>query len=357
MNIEVDIGVKKSKITINDVAKNAKVSKTTVSRYLNGQYEYMSEETRKTIQQVIKQLGYRPSNVARSLKAKNTGVIGCVIADIGSPFSSIVLKGINDYCNQLGYSVLFANTDNDPINEKESIQSLLDNKVDGLIINTTGKIDDYLIKLNKDGVKIVLADRCLSKENVLDTVATNNYEATYECIKFLYDQGYKKVAFFTQDMTANSSRYLRHKGYLDAMKNYFRKEGNSLTFIVENEDEEKCDRSLLDFLKICDGEPGAIFTVNGVTLLTVLHSMRRLNVKISGDLGLCGFDDWGWASLIPPGITTITQESYECGVQSAKLLIERIKEPSEMKPRYLELPAKLVKRGSTNLVNLGGMNK
>lgn len=340
---------KKGKVTINEVAKKANVSKTTISRYLNGQYEYMSEETRKTIEQVILDLGYRPSNVARSLKAKNSGVIGCVIADIGSPFSSIVLKGINDYCNQQGYSVLFANTENDPLNEKESIQSLLDNKVDGLIINTTGKIDDYLINLKNEGVKIALADRSLRKNNLIDTVATNNYEATYECIRYLHEQGYKKVAFFTQDMTANSSRYMRHKGYLDAVKDYFKQDGNQYTFIVENESPDKCDQSIKDFISECGDEPGAIFTVNGVSLLMVLHSLKRISVQISQRLGLCGFDDWGWASLIPPGITTITQESYECGVHSAKLLIDRIKEPKELEPRYIELPAKLVKRGSTNL--------
>jgi len=146
--------------TINEVAAKAKVSKTTISRYLNGKYEYMSVETKERIEKVIEELNYRPSNIARSLKAKNSGVIGCIIADIGSPFSSIVVKGINYVCNKEGYRVLFANTDNDPENEIKSIESLIDSKVDGLIINTTGHNDEYLINLRQNGLNIVLADRC-----------------------------------------------------------------------------------------------------------------------------------------------------------------------------------------------------
>lgn len=337
------------KITINDVATMAKVSKTTISRYLNGHFQYMSMETRDRIQKVIEELDYRPSNIARSLKAKNTGVIGCIIADIGNPFSSIVVKGINDVCNNFGYNVLFANTDNNSINEIESIQSLMDNKVDGLIINTTGKNDDYLLDLKNKGMKIVLVDRCLKNKDLIDTVETDNYKATYDCIEYLFNQGYKKIAFFTEDISDNSSRYLRYYAYKDAMKKFYNIETEDLTYIIEDYSEKGCKESLIDFKEKCKGEHGAIFTVNGVTLLNVLHSMKEINMEIVEDFGICGFDDWGWASLIGPGITTITQNSYECGVQCAKMLINRIKDENYSEPRCIELPANLVKRGSTNL--------
>jgi len=343
--------INKANATINEVAAKAKVSKTTISRYLNGKYEYMSAETKERIEKVIEELNYRPSNIARSLKAKNSNVIGCIIADIGSPFSSIVVKGINDVCNKAGYRVLFANTDNNPENEIKSIQSLMDNKVDGLIINTSGENDKYLLELRKNGLNIVLADRCLVPGNLIDTVATDNHNATYNCIEFLNKQGYKKIGFFTQNMSSNSSRYLRHQGYKDALKDFYKMDGNKYTYIVESNDEDKCDKEVMKFLKNCKGEAGAIFTVNGVTLLNVLNSMNRLNIKIAEDLGVCGFDDWGWASLIPPGITTITQESYECGVQAANMLIKLMKSTKVSEAEYLELPAKLMVRGSTNLEN------
>ena len=334
--------------TIKDVAELAKVSKTTISRYLNGQYEYMSIKTKERIEEVIEELKYRPSNIARSLKAQKTGVIGCIIADIGSPFSSIVVKGINDVCKSMGYDVLFANTDNNPNSEKDSIRSLMDNKVDGLIINTTGRIDDYLMELNKAGVKIVLADRCLKEMNKIDTVTSDNYSATYKCMEFLFNQGYKKIAFFTQDITGNSSRYFRYYAYKDAIKKLYNTDVDELTYIIDEKNMDTSEKSLIDFKEKCNGEPGVIFTVNGVTLLNVLHGMKNLNIKIKEDLGICGYDDWGWASLISPGITTITQDSYQCGVQSAKILINRINEQDTSEPRFIEIPAELVTRGSTD---------
>ena len=270
--------------TINDVAKLAEVSKTTISRYLNGQYEYMSLETKERIQEVIKELNYRPSNIARRLKSEKTGLIGCIIADIGSPFSSIVVKGINDVCKSMGYDVLFANTDNNPENEKDSIKALIDNKVDGLIINTTGRIDEYLMEMNANGANIVLADRCLKQINKIDTVTSDNYRATYNCMEFLFKQGYKKIAFFTQDITGNSSRYFRHYAYKDAVKKLYKINGDELTYFIDEKNMDSCEKSLIDFKEKCNGEPGVIFTVNGVTLLNVLHGMKNLNIRIKEDL-------------------------------------------------------------------------
>ena len=341
--------LKEKRATIKDVAQMAEVSKTTISRFLNGKYEYMSAETKIRIEEVIKELKYSPSNIARRLKSEKTGLIGCIIADIGNPFSSIVVKGINDVCKSLGYDVLFANTDNDPKNEKESIQSLIDNRVDGLIVNTTGLIDDYLINLSKNGMNIVLADRALKTKKKIDTVTSDNYKATYKCMEILFEKGYKKIGFFTEPLKGNSTRYIRHDAYKDALKKLYEIDGEELTYVIDKNDEKLCEKHLLDFKNKCNGDPGVIFTVNGVTLLKVLHGMKNLNLKIREDLGVCGYDDWGWASLIEPGITTITQDSYECGVKSAKILIERINKERLIEPEFIEIPSEIFLRGSTEI--------
>ncbi|MFV0381016.1 MAG: LacI family DNA-binding transcriptional regulator [Breznakia sp.] len=338
------------KITINDVAKKAGVSKTTVSRYLNGKFEYMSIETKTKIEKVIDEYDYRPSNIARSLKASSSGVIGCVIADITSPFSSYIVKGINDVFKKYGYQVLFVNTDNKAGVEIEGIQSLLDHRVDGIIVNTTGCNDEYLIELQKQGLPIVLADRCIKKRGLFDTVTSNNYNATFRCMEYLHEQGYKKVAFFTENMGSISSRYLRHTAYLDAMAKIYNIDGNDYTFYIDAKDISTCEACIKKFVDASEGEPIAIFTVNGVSLLGVLQSMQKANYKIFEDIGICGFDDWGWASLITPGITTITQQSFEIGIKSSQLLLKRIKEGIPEEKEYIEMETELMKRGSTNLV-------
>ncbi|MGF7400656.1 LacI family DNA-binding transcriptional regulator [Thermoanaerobacterium thermosaccharolyticum] len=167
------------KITIDYVAKKAGVSKTTISRFLNGRYEYMSDATRENIKKVIEELNYRPNNLARSLKLNRSNLIGVLVSDIGNHFSSILVKGIEKVLKENGYNLIIASTDNDATKEREYILSLLDNNVDGLIINTAGGNDDFLIRLSKKGLPIVLADRSI-KDTVFDTVVVNRYEHNYK---------------------------------------------------------------------------------------------------------------------------------------------------------------------------------
>lgn len=343
----LELGNGKSKITIDEVAKKAQVSKTTISRYINGKYEYMSEATRDKIQRVIEELSYRPSNIARSLKSQKTATVGCVIADITSPFSSYVVKGINDVCKKKGYQVLFVNTDNHPKNEIESIQSLMDNKLDGLIVNTTGYNEEYLIDIHNQGMPMVMVDRCLKNKYLMDTVTTENYPATTDCIKFLYKQGYDRVVFFTQELGENTSRHMRHTAFLDTVAKLYSVNGNRDTYLVDAKNPKICAGHLRKLKETNPEEEIAIFTVNGVTLLNVLTGMKEEGYLPGTDFGICGFDDWGWASLIPPGITTITQDSYATGVMSAQLLVKRIEKGNTGKRKFTELPAQLVVRGST----------
>lgn len=340
--------MKEKPVTINLVAETAGVSKTTVSRYLNGKFESMSAETKDRIQKVIETLEYHPSRIARSLKASSRQTIGCVIADIGSPFSSILLKGINDVCRSSGYQVLFSDSDNQPGQELDCIQKLLEHQVDGLIVNTTGGNDGYLKELSQKGVPLVLADRSIEPNGVISTVTTDNYRSAYACMKHLFENGYRKIAFFTQGNGTVSPRVIRYRAYLDAMKELYREDGRSFFYAIGENDPKSCVDSLSDFAGRHPAERHAVFAVNGVTTLAVLHAVRQAGFRIGETLGVCGFDDWGWASLVPPGITTVTQDSYDVGMQSAKLLLRRLRGKKACKPLYVELPNHLNIRGSTD---------
>lgn len=336
-----------SKVTIDKVAKLCSVSKTTISRCLNGHYEYMSKGTRDKIEQTIEKLNYRPSNIARSLKSKKSGLIGAVIADITSPFSSILVKGIEDICKVNGYQVIIANTDNDESKEKDYIHSLIDNRVEGIIINSTGKNNDYLIELKNQGLPIVLADRAMDNL-IFDTVTSDNYSMTVKTIRYLIDSGFKKIAFFSEDVGRNSARFIRRKAFLDTCSKYLKCDASKYVYIINTSDNKTVEESLKHFVEENKNTSRAIFAVNGVVLLSVLQCINKLHYNIPKDAAVCGYDDWGWASLIPPGITVISQPSYDVGVESAKALIARIKDKNR-KPVFLELPSTLTKRGSTML--------
>jgi len=327
--------------TINDVAKVSGVSKTTISRYLNGKYEFMSKDTRKRIQSVIEELKYRPSNVAKTLKSKKSGLIGVIIADIGSQFSSILLKGIGDTCKDHGYQVVISNVNNDPEKEREYIESLMDNRVEGIIVNTTGYNDEFLVEVNETRVPLVLADRTM--ENLkIDSVAINNYNITFDTIKYLVEKGYKNIAFFTEEPCGNRARYLRRSGYLNAMKQLLHVDANNLIYTIDSEDESTSIKAIAEFNNSYKDELKAIFTINGVILLSVLQGIKKSKYKIPEDFYVCGFEDWGWATLVYSEMPVISHHSYEVGVESAKMLIKRITGKSKGKPKYKELEAKLI---------------
>lgn len=335
------------RVTIDDVAQLAGVSKTTVSRYLNGRYEVLSETTKQRIADVIEQLHYRPNRIAQGLKAQNRHMIGCLVSDIGSPFSSIVVKGINSVCQQNGYQLLLVDSADDPVREREGIQQLLENQVDGLIINTTGENDDYLLALQRQEVRLVLADRCLSAPGVIDTVATDNYHITYQTICQLQKFGYQQVAFFTQGNKRVSPRILRFQGYCDAVKGCYGKSYQPLLYSFSLEEEFSCIQQISEFHSRFAGQRLAVFAVNGVTMLHLLQGIRSLQIEIGPDFGVCGYDDWGWADLIQPGITTISQDSWSVGHRAAEILLDRINNTGESVPIYEELKNTLEIRGST----------
>lgn len=165
------------RMTIDKVAKLCGVSKTTISRFLNGKYENMSAETREHIRRVIAEVDYHPNRSAQRLKASRSMLIGCVIGDIGSPFSALLLKGITTVCEEAGYQVLFADSGENAKRERRAINGFLENRVDGLIVNTSGNNDSFLLELQNNGMPLVLADRQLMSSDKIDTVTTPSRSA------------------------------------------------------------------------------------------------------------------------------------------------------------------------------------
>jgi LacI family transcriptional regulator, kdg operon repressor len=339
-------------VTIDEVSKKANVSKTTISRYINGKFEYMSEETRERIRLVIEELEYRPNTIARNLKSKKSSLIGVIVADISSPFSSILLKGIIDYCTQKGFQTMVASTNEDYLKEREYILSMIDRQVEGIIINTAGNNLEFLENLQLKGVTIALADRVLEK-NIFDTVTSDNEKMTYKVIESLYEKGFERVGFFSETLGLNSTRLIRHKCFLQKSEQYV-ENSEHLVYIIGDEEGKNnytsYEKALLSFTSSNEKTKNAILAVNGVAMLNIIHAAKKLNISIPNNIGLCGYDDWGWTSLIGTGISVVSQPSYEIGFKSAELIIKRIDKGINYKsPIYLELSSQLIIRGSTSL--------
>lgn len=332
-------------ITIRDVAQQAGVSKSTISRYLNGRYECMSLETRQRIARVIAELGYRPNAVARSLKQKRTHTVGAIVANILNPFSTSIIRGVEDYCKKHGFNLILCNADDDPVKEREYIEMLTAKQIDGLIINTTGG-NNPLVKEVNASVPVVLIDR-KAPEMGLDTVTVDSDLGARLAIGHLVGLGHRRIAMFTLPCDQVSPRLERVRGYQAALAEYnipFRPE-----LLVETDTQlETVTAKVRELLARAPGErPTAIFGANNLMTMAIVKALKRLGVAIPRDMAVIGFDDWEWAELIDPPITVVAQPVYDMGIKAAAVLIKRIKagKPPK-KPATVVFAPQLVVRAS-----------
>lgn len=319
------------KVTISDIAAAAGISKTTVSRYLNGQYQLMSEETRRRIAAVIEMSQYRPSAAAQSLKNQRSRLIGVVISDISSPFSASLVRGIGDALNAAGYTLLFANCDDDPAREQAIFYSLMDRDVEGFIVNTTSYENPFLINMASRGVPIVLCDRFVRDYNF--PIASGEYRTPVkQLVRHLREQGYARVGFFTQEYTRNSPRQIRRDAFVEAMaEEYGAPCPENDVYVVDLKEPESIRLQLEKLLALCaPGEVPAVIGVNSITTMHMLGAVQRLGLSMPGQIGVCGPDDWSWdklmnwTDLIAPGITSFSIDAYQVGLASGRLMLQRL---------------------------------
>lgn len=337
------------KVTINQVAEYCGVSKTTISRFLNGKYENMSEETKERISSAIAELNYHPDRSAQRLKARQTMLIGCVVGDVSSPFSALLLRGIFSACEEAGYQVLLADSHENPVRERKAIQGFIENRVDGLIINSCGENDDYLLELRERGIPTVLADRPLSRPGLIDTVSSSNLESARECVSFLFEQGYSAVAFFSQTIGHITTRMLRCEGYSQGIKEYAPPGTEPEIYEFDSDANGSCEECVKAFMAKHKGERMAILASNGTSAQKLLSAFNSLGLKAGYELGLCTYDDWDWLEIASPGITAVAQGSVEIGAKAAKLLLDIIsgKRDISAPPEHILVSSKLNVKDST----------
>ncbi|MEC1291375.1 LacI family DNA-binding transcriptional regulator [Bacillus mojavensis] len=330
-------------ITIKDVAEFAGVSKSTVSRYINGKIDAISPEKVKNIKEAISELNYRPSKMAQGLKIKKSKLIGFVVADITNPFSVAAFRGVEEVCDQYGYSIMVCNTDNSPEKEREMLLKLEAHSVEGLILNATGENKDILYSFAEQQVPTVLIDRKLP-DLKLDTVTTDNRRITEEILQQIYSKGYTDVALFTEPIASISPRAERAAVYQEiaAVRNV---DGIKRMYEIDVKDKKQLEKALRSFINEMPEQRKAILALNGLIMLKIISCMEEIGLRIPQDTGIAGFDDTEWYKLIGPGITTIAQPSHDMGKTAMERVLKRI-EGDKGAPQTIELEAKVIMRKS-----------
>ncbi len=328
-------------ITIKDIAREAGVSITTVSRVLNNKPD-VSEETKDRITTLIDQLGYNPNSIARGLVLQKTYTIGLIIPDITNPFFPEVARGIEDAARQLGYSVIFYNTDNHINEEKKAIEVLKGKQVDGLIVSLSIDNKEELIKLNQEDFPVVQIDR-KAGFNQSTAVTIDNRLSAYKATAYLVRLGHKKIGHLTGDLHTLTAQE-RLEGYKDALKEHgleIKKEW----ILYGNYTKDPVRDEIKALLKKQD-RPTAIFAANDLMATAVYKAVHECGLNIPEDISIVGHDNIELSSLVTPALTTMTQPKYKMGKLAAIFLIKDI-EGKTYKHKDIVLDTELVERDST----------
>jgi LacI family transcriptional regulator len=333
---------KMSHVTLKDIAKEMGVSITTISRALNNKND-ISPLTKERILRVIKQRGYTLNAVARGLKIKRTETIGIVITDISDPFFAPVVKGVEKTAQQEGYHVILCDTDEDYQIEKEAIRTLIEKRVDGLLITPTQTNYQDIVELKRKKLPFVLLARHFDFE-LLETnyVSTDDVKGAFSVTTFLIEKGHGRILFVNGPSYISSAKE-RLAGYKRALLEAGVEIDESLIrgggikkedgYRIMKEELEKSSRFT------------AVFAYSDFVALGIIEALKEANYKIPQDIAVVGYDDIDIGSFLEAPLTTMRIPKYDLGVEGFKLLKKRMAGEVGSSQKVI-LPTELIVRKS-----------
>lgn len=337
------------KLTIEDVAQKAGVSKSTVSQFLNKRYKYMSEVTRNRIAAVIEELNYQPNGLARSLKQNRTHMVGIIVANIDYSLSIQCIRAIENELQRNGIQVIICNADENAEKEKDYVETLIARQVDGLIVFPTGNNPTAYTRLIEAEYPLVFMDRLVDGITTQSLLLDNEMAAKIG-IGELVRHGHKRIALVSLPLGehAITPRKERISGYKKAIE----ESGLALQeeYICSVPREELA--SELERLLALPQPPTALLATNDITLAEILKYANRHTISIPDQLSVIGIDDAEFAHIYNPVITTISQPAYEMGMQAAKIMLSCIEDNGSSVPITYRFPPSLQQGQSVKSVPL-----
>lgn len=328
-----------AKITIQEVADYAGVSRATVSRVLN-ENPKVDPALRDQVMAAVKSLGYQPSRAARRLRKPSHDVIGLIVSDIQNPHFVSVIKGVEEaaYVNEM--NVILCNSGEDSSRFAKYLHVMRAERVAGLIVVPTSDDDAVALEtLREHNIPVVILDREIENFDA-DMVGSDNEGGAYAGVKHLINLGYKRIAIIHPAIKTGSERF---QGYANALKDAGITLDQNL-IKVGGHRVEHSDRLTRDFLTDAN-RPDAIFTATNLMTLGAMHAMREMNARVPDDVALVGFDDIPWAEDLYIPLTAVAQPTYRIGKEAVEMLLSRLENPDQP---YLvkKLPTDLIIRGS-----------
>lgn len=313
--------------TILDVAKEAGVSKSTVSRVINNEGT-VKPATRQVVEAAIKKLGYSPSYFAQGMRTGLTKTIAMVVPEYTNPFYSEMFRGVEDVALKYGYMVFVCNTERHAVSDIEYTKELLRRNIDGIIYNTyhrNDNVSDYLKKVSRQ-LPVVFMDKIFDDCSSVSYVYIDGDESVRKAVHYLYNQGHRKIGYIlnSEDISVIQERYI---GYLKGLEDCGLQADEKWVYRVRRENEPdyiKLGRDAARYYMSLSDRPDVIMAAIDMIGIGCIKELNALHVKIPEEMGVIGFDNISLSSLIEPALTTISQPIRKLGQTAAEIVIAKI---------------------------------
>lgn len=308
----------RNKVTIQDIAESANVSKSTVSRVLN-QNTPVNEQKRKAVLAAMKRLQYKPNVVARSLAGGSSLTLGIVTQNIGSPFYDSVTQGVIQGMSGSDYSPIFADGRWDRETEIAVIRTLVDRNVDGLVMVggnlTLHEIDDL-----RQGKPLVVVARDLNDQSI-PSICIDNVVAARQAVQHLIDAGHRRIAH-VKGHPEHRDAIDRHEGYQQALKQANIEVDSRL--VVNGDFSSQSGVIAVESLLMRDVPFSAIFAANDEMAMGIRLALYRRGIRVPEDISIVGFDDQPGSAYMTPPLTTVAQPAIAMGEAAAKVVLGQL---------------------------------
>ena len=328
------------RVTIGDVARHAQISKTTVSHVLSGKRP-VAPPTRARVEAAIRELGYRPDGLARSLRTQRTHMIALVIPDITNPFYPLLARGLED--GMAGaYRTFICNSDRHPEREQEFLEDVADRRADGIVLDSFTLSPEWIEEVVTEGVPVVRIGTTVIDDPGYDTVHADDERGAFEATTHLIERGHRRIAMIQGPPGAGGQR---NEGYRRALEAWDTPADPSL--VVSGAWTRAGGAAAAARLLQLGDPPTAIFCANDLMAMGAMDAARDLGLTVPGDVALVGYDDVEAAAMVSPPLTTVSNPAYETGLLAGILLRERITGEYRGEPRTVTLPCRLIERSTS----------
>ncbi len=338
-------------VTIKDVAQAANVSIATVSRVLNKNY-YVRPELVSKVEAAIRALGYYPNSVARSLKVQSTMTIGYLVSDISNNFFIGVARAVEDCIRSQGLHLLMCSTDQDQQREYDYLKLLIEKKVDGIIINTSGFNDEFIASISEKIPLVLLSRRIMTANVTGDLVESDNIRGTFDLTSYLISLGHRRIAIVNGPMRV-SSALERFEGFQRAMARI----GTTVTpqgpYAVDGNFTFEGGYRAAKALHELPDQPTAVIFANNEMAGGGLRYYHEHGIDVPGDVSVASYHRIVNDDLLYVHPTYTTMDPTMIGRQLAEFLLDRIQHKDDLRSianREVRYPAKVVPGNGTRSI-------